>query len=62
MRTMRIRLALVCIAAACAASTAPRAQTRGFDVYFGALKWRSIGPLRGGRSITAAGSAKRPLE
>jgi photosystem II stability/assembly factor-like uncharacterized protein len=29
---------------------------------FGALRWRSIGPLRGGRSIAAAGSVARPLE
>ena len=29
---------------------------------FGALRWRSIGPLRGGRSIAVAGSAQRPLE
>ncbi|MGE5242765.1 MAG: VPS10 domain-containing protein [Betaproteobacteria bacterium] len=29
---------------------------------FGALDWRSIGPLRGGRSIAVAGSAARPLE
>ena len=29
---------------------------------FAALKWKSIGPLRGGRSITSAGSAARPLE
>jgi photosystem II stability/assembly factor-like uncharacterized protein len=27
-----------------------------------ALKWRNIGPNRGGRSIAVAGSAKRPLE
>ena len=26
------------------------------------LKWRNVGPARGGRSITAAGSAARPLE
>ena len=26
------------------------------------LKWRNIGPLRGGRSIAVAGSAARPLE
>jgi photosystem II stability/assembly factor-like uncharacterized protein len=38
------------------------AQTAGFGPYFTALTWRSIGPLRGGRSIAAAGSAKRPLE
>src|SRR5579863_5033794 len=29
---------------------------------FGALQWRSIGPPRGGRSITSAGSASRPNE
>lgn len=29
---------------------------------FGALTWRSIGPLRGGRSITSAGSTSRPNE
>jgi photosystem II stability/assembly factor-like uncharacterized protein len=29
---------------------------------FTALKWRSIGPNRGGRSITSAGSPSRPLE
>ncbi len=29
---------------------------------FGALEWRSIGPNRGGRSITSAGSATRPNE
>src|SRR5260370_15900676 len=26
------------------------------------LRWRNIGPLRGGRSIAVAGSAARPLE
>jgi len=29
---------------------------------FGSLQWRSIGPLRGGRSITSAGSSARPFE
>ena len=29
---------------------------------FGALKWRSAGPARGGRSIAVAGSAARPNE
>jgi photosystem II stability/assembly factor-like uncharacterized protein len=29
---------------------------------FGALKWRSIGPARGGRSQAVSGSASRPLE
>src|SRR5512141_3337530 len=30
--------------------------------FFSALRWRSIGPNRGGRSQTVAGAASRPLE
>jgi photosystem II stability/assembly factor-like uncharacterized protein len=34
-----------------------------FDkAFFSVLKWRSIGPNRGGRSIAVAGSSSRPLE
>jgi len=29
---------------------------------FGALRWRSLGPARGGRSIAVAGSDSRPYE
>src|SRR2546423_9208711 len=29
---------------------------------FAALKWREIGPFRGGRSVAVAGSPKRPNE
>ncbi|HEU5453343.1 MAG TPA: hypothetical protein VFU76_15215, partial [Terriglobales bacterium] len=29
---------------------------------FGSLKWRNIGPNRGGRSLACAGSSSRPLE
>src|SRR5450755_611203 len=29
---------------------------------FGSLQWRSVGPPRGGRSITSAGSPSRPNE
>jgi photosystem II stability/assembly factor-like uncharacterized protein len=29
---------------------------------FSALKWREIGPFRGGRSVAVAGSVRRPLE
>ncbi|HEX4749500.1 MAG TPA: glycosyl hydrolase [Bryobacteraceae bacterium] len=29
---------------------------------FNALKWRNIGPIRGGRSLTSSGSPSRPLE
>src|SRR5687768_4808675 len=30
--------------------------------FFGGLSYRSVGPVRGGRSIAAAGSASRPNE
>jgi photosystem II stability/assembly factor-like uncharacterized protein len=55
-------LAVATIAMSAISTPAPYAQGRGYSAYFGALKWRSIGPLRGGRSIASAGSAKRPLE
>jgi len=32
------------------------------SLQFRGMEWRSIGPNRGGRSITVAGSARRPLE
>ena len=61
---MRIKPSLLAcaLAALVLAPALPAAQTSGFAPYFTALTWRSIGPLRGGRSIAAAGSAKRPLE
>ena len=61
---MRIRSSLLACAAAMLvlAAAGPLAQTTGFAPYFTALRWRSIGPLRGGRSIAAVGSVKRPLE
>ena len=39
-----------------------RAQSAMDATLFTALTWRNIGPNRGGRSITAAGSTRRPLE
>ena len=42
---------------------APLAAAARFDsAAFAALKWREIGPYRGGRSVAVAGSAKRPNE
>src|SRR5258706_13120863 len=42
------------------------ANARGANPYdptfFKGLEWRSIGPNRGGRSITSAGSSSRPFE
>jgi photosystem II stability/assembly factor-like uncharacterized protein len=64
-RTGRIVLTVALAAAAGLARPQGRVDqtpSAGFAPYFGALRWRSIGPLRGGRSIAAGGSAKRPLE
>ncbi len=53
---MRKQVAYGLFAALLAAAAA------GASVDLGALKWRNIGPNRGGRSQAAAGSSKRPLE
>lgn len=46
-----------------AAARAAAPQARGYDAsLFAALKWRSIGPNRGGRSLAVAGSPSRPNE
>src|ERR1051325_8570800 len=46
--------------------SAPNAPQTTVSTYastaFAALKWREIGPFRGGRSVAVAGSAKRPYE
>ncbi len=43
--------------------TSLRAQSKPYDPeLFKALKWRNVGPLRGGRSIAAAGVLARPNE
>ncbi len=41
---------------------APTLTATGVEAYFGGLKWRNIGPARGGRSISAVGSVARPNE
>src|SRR5579862_1150504 len=52
---MFARFGLLLLSTAALAATSDQ-----FD--FNALKWRNIGPNRGGRSQAAAGSAQRPLE
>src|SRR2546426_990964 len=55
MRIMRLSLLLYAGLALLAASP--------YDPsLFSALRWRTIGPNRGGRSITSVGSPSRPLE
>lgn len=41
---------------------APEPAATGVKAYFGGLKWRNIGPARGGRSISAVGSVARSNE
>ncbi|HEX2092665.1 MAG TPA: hypothetical protein VHG28_09700, partial [Longimicrobiaceae bacterium] len=40
----------------------PRPEEAFDTALYGTMKWRNIGPARGGRSIGAAGSSSRPLE
>ncbi len=60
-------LAVAAVGLWASVSPAP-VQARGAEAppydtaFFGALRWRSIGPNRGGRSIAVAGSATRPYE
>jgi len=42
--------------------TSAGAQNAPEPAWFAGLKWRNVGPNRGGRSIAVAGNAKRPLE
>jgi photosystem II stability/assembly factor-like uncharacterized protein len=45
---------------AAVAGRAPLAQAAGYDaLFFKALQWRNVGPVRGGRSIASAGSPSR---
>src|SRR3954467_1040460 len=46
---------------ACAATLAAQTQTPFDSARFGALRWRSIGPYRGGRSVAVAGVPSQPL-
>ena len=62
MQTGRTLASCVVAALAIGAVVQPSAQTNGWAPYMSSLKWRSVGPARGGRSIAAAGSVKRPLE
>ncbi|MEO7965515.1 MAG: glycosyl hydrolase, partial [Gemmatimonadaceae bacterium] len=45
-----------------AAAAAPSGPITFDSTVFTSLRWREMGPARGGRSVAAAGSQKRPLE
>lgn len=67
MKAWFISLSLVATLALTASSPCaqhpPTDPARKYDpALFNALRWRSIGPVRGGRSIACAGSTSRPFE
>jgi photosystem II stability/assembly factor-like uncharacterized protein len=47
---------------AAARQAAPTAPMSVDTTFFGALRWREVGPARGGRSVAVAGSVQRPNE
>jgi photosystem II stability/assembly factor-like uncharacterized protein len=55
-------VAVALLVVALAHTAAQPAATAYDPLFFASLKWRSIGPNRGGRSIAVAGSAARPYE
>src|SRR5947199_3192136 len=66
---MKFRVATLLIGCAAAAPAfaqvehnIPQAPFAVDEAYLSGLKWRNIGPNRGGRSIAVAGSTARPLE
>ena len=60
---MRATTMLIVTTALLLSSTPVSAQDNGYDPsLFSALRWRNIGPNRGGRSIAASGSVGRPYE
>jgi photosystem II stability/assembly factor-like uncharacterized protein len=57
------RTAILCAAALCAMASMVSAQPVSFRAdRFPSLKWRDIGPVRGGRSLGCTGSPGRPNE
>src|SRR5689334_8907898 len=57
--TRRLFFALFCLLVCSFISTAIRAQGPGSDLFQG-MKWRMIGPFRGGRTVGAAGIPGQP--
>jgi len=55
--------AVACMAVASTVSAQQAGPMAAYDTtYFGGLSWRSVGPVRGGRSTAVSGSSSRPLE
>ena len=62
MTVSSLRRALSPVLIASLLPLAAHAQAPYDTTAFAALKWREVGPYRGGRSVAVAGSAQRPLE
>lgn len=62
MRSLSRSLVLLALAVAGAAPTAAQSGGPVDSAAFASLNWRNVGPLRGGRSVAAAGSTLRPNE
>src|ERR1043166_5636511 len=62
LRLPKLLLVLVLVPAALAAQRGGSGANATDNGPFGALRWRSLGPARGGRSIAVAGSTARPNE
>jgi photosystem II stability/assembly factor-like uncharacterized protein len=59
----RTSIPIACMLAVVVVATDAHAQSQSYDTsFFNALTYRNVGPVRGGRSIAAAGSASRPNE
>jgi photosystem II stability/assembly factor-like uncharacterized protein len=55
-------IAVIVLVGSSYAQSSPSASPRFDPSLFNALRWRNIGPDRGGRSIACAGSSSRPFE
>jgi photosystem II stability/assembly factor-like uncharacterized protein len=56
------RPTVLCLVVALALPVVASSQTPYDSSMFTSLRWREVGPPRGGRSVAVAGSAQRPLE
>src|SRR3977135_4038311 len=62
LRLPRLLIILLLVPAALAAQQGGGGGNAADAGPFGALRWRSLGPSRGGRSVAVAGSTSRPNE
>lgn len=60
---MRTQLLLICLFGSLILNAQPKTtpDTTNFNSYFKAMKWRNIGPFRGGRSVAACGVVGDPF-